>query len=232
MYHHRAFSTVVGRLEICTILFICASSAVISAVTYHKNKNKLQGSGYICWSCTVLSRKARSKQAKVAMTRKKGTWRRILHLRTWRVPRVARKALLVYYVVYGDMVNGRQRLAAKRDQTGQGRQAGKQKRPAMAALPSMSGCAGPKQGAKTRRKWPLREVPVGTCSGYATHLSLGGHVVLLAPDTVLYLDAEPALGSRQSSEQGAERSPAQTNSLCSSPLTLLAHFPATCFIPF
>ena len=110
--------------------------------------------------------------------------------------------------------------------------AGKQKRPAKAALPSMSGRAGPKQGAKTRRKWLLRKVPAETCSGYATHLSLGGHVVLLAPDTVLYLDAEPTLGSRQSSEQGAEQSPAQANSLCSSPLALLvhsSHFPATRF---
>ena len=113
--------------------------------------------------------------------------------------------------------------------------AGKQKRPAKAALPSMSGRAGPKQGAKTRRKWLLRKVPAETCSGYATHLSLGGHVVLLAPDTVLYLDAEPTLGSRQSSEQGAEQSPAQANSLCSSPLALLvhsSHFPATRFLWF
>lgn len=125
-------------------------------------------------------------------------------------------------------VNGdsRQRLVAERERPGR---AGKQKRPVMAALPSMSGRAGPKQCAKTRRKWPSREVPVETCSGYATHLSLGGHVVLLAPDTVLYLDAEPTLGSRQSSEQGAERSPAQAKSLCSSPLALLACFPATWF---
>ncbi|EYB30690.1 hypothetical protein FG05_00384 [Fusarium graminearum] len=101
-------------------------------------------------------------------------------------------------------VNGdsRQRLVAERET-----RAGKQKRPVMAALPSMSGRAGPKQCAKTRR----------------------GHVVLLAPDTVLYLDAEPTLGSRQSSEQGAERSPAQAKSLCSSPLALLACFPATWF---
>ncbi|KAH6960958.1 hypothetical protein DER45DRAFT_559465 [Fusarium avenaceum] len=70
----------------------------------------------------------------------------------------------------------------------------------------------------------MREVPVETCSGYATHLSLGGHVVLLAPDTVLYLGAEPTLGSRQSSGRGAQRSPAQTYSLCPSPLALLVCF--------
>jgi hypothetical protein len=100
----------------------------------------------------------------------------------------------------------------------------KQKRPAQAALPNLFGRAGPKQGAKASRKWPMGEVPVETYSGYATHLSLGGHVVLLAADTVLYLDAEPTLGSRQNSEQGAERPPAQIHSLCPSPLALLDCF--------
>lgn len=74
----------------------------------------------------------------------------------------------------------------------------KQKRPAQTALPNLFGRAGPKQGAKASRKWLMGEVPVETYSGYATHLSLGGNVVLLAADTVLYLDAEPTLGSRQS----------------------------------
>ncbi|CEI64033.1 unnamed protein product [Fusarium venenatum] len=103
--------------------------------------------------------------------------------------------------------DGRQRLVAERE-TRQGRQA---------KAPGDGGFA--EHVWSRRTKTMCKDTP-----GYATHLSLGGHVVLLAPDTVLYLDAEPTLGSRQSSEQGAERSPAQANSLCSSPLTLL---PAT-----
>ncbi|KAH7273960.1 hypothetical protein B0J15DRAFT_115438 [Fusarium solani] len=107
--------------------------------------------------------------------------------------------------------------------------------PARAGLPGLSGLcapfgrAGPKQGAEARRKWPTREVPAETSSGYATHLSLGGHVVLLASDTVLYLGAEQALGSRQSPE-GELSVPPPTQTLCV-PLHSLFFLPGLVFLP-
>lgn len=81
--------------------------------------------------------------------------------------------------------------------------------------------AGPKQGQRQARKWPSREVPAETSSGYATHQKLGGHVVVFDAYTVLYLAARGLRrGSSASPAHAKHRLSRSTPSSC---------LPATCF---